>query len=84
MKQKRGQKQVGDYRHDARRKNNPPAGIGPTYEVKERRTTHYSYELHLDPQLMWAGKAEHTSFEVDVVSLHIYKILRSAHDKRLA
>ena len=67
------QRQVGDYRHDARRKNNPPAGIGPTYEVKERRTTHYSYDPHLDPQLMWAGKAEHTSFEVDVVSLHIHE-----------
>ena len=67
------QRQVGDYRHDARRKNNPPAGIGPTYEVKERRTTHYSYDPHLDPQLMWAGKAEHTSFEVDLVSLHIHE-----------
>ena len=70
----RTQEQVGDYRHDeARRKNNPPAGIAPTYEVRERRATSYAYDPHLDPQLQWGGKAEHTSFDVDVVSLHIHE-----------
>jgi adenine-specific DNA-methyltransferase len=65
---------VGDYRHDeARRKNNPPAGIAPTYEARERLVTSYAYDPHLDPQLQWAGKAEHTSFEVDLVSLHIHE-----------
>jgi DNA modification methylase len=65
---------VEDFRHaGARRKNNPPAGVAPTYEVRERQTTHYSYDPHLDPQLIWAGKAEHTSFEVDVVPLHIHE-----------
>jgi adenine-specific DNA-methyltransferase len=59
---------VRDFRHaEAQRKNNPPAGIAPTYEVRERQATRYSYDPHLDPQLAWAGKAEHTSFEVDVV-----------------
>jgi len=70
----KSKKQVGDYRHDeARRKNNPPAGIAPTYEVRERRATSYAYDPHLDPQLQWGGKAEHTSFDVDVVSLHIHE-----------
>jgi adenine-specific DNA-methyltransferase len=65
---------VKDFRHaEARRKNNPPAGIAPTYEVRERKTVSYTYDPHLDPQLQWAGKAEHTSFEVDVVSLHIHE-----------
>jgi len=65
---------VKDFRHDsARRKNNPPAGIAPTYEVCERQTKQYAYDPHLDPQLVWAGKAEHTSFEVDVVPLHIHE-----------
>jgi adenine-specific DNA-methyltransferase len=65
---------VRDFRHaEARRKNNPPAGVAPTYEVRERQTTRYAYDPHLDPQLQWAGKAEHTSFEVDVVSLHIHE-----------
>jgi len=65
---------VKDFRHDsARRKNNPPAGAAATYEVRERQTRQYAYDPHLDPQLVWAGKAEHTSFEVDVVSLHIHE-----------
>ncbi|MGB9619164.1 MAG: hypothetical protein ACPL7K_01980 [Armatimonadota bacterium] len=65
---------VNDFRHaNSKRKNNPPAGVAPTYEVRERQTTRYAYDPHLDPQLVWAGKAEHTSFEVDVVSLHIHE-----------
>jgi adenine-specific DNA-methyltransferase len=65
---------VRDFRHtEARRKNNPPAGFAPTFEDRKRQTTRYAYDPHLDPQLQWAGKAEHTSFEVDVVSLHIHE-----------
>jgi adenine-specific DNA-methyltransferase len=63
-----------DYRHGtARRRNNPPAGIATTYELREGQTKTYAYDPHLDPQLVWAGKAEHTSFQVDVVSLHIHE-----------
>ncbi|MCX7938194.1 MAG: hypothetical protein N2545_01980, partial [Thermoflexales bacterium] len=65
---------VQDFRHEhARRPNNPPVGLAPTFEVRERQTTRYAYDPHRDPQLVWAGKAEHTSFEVDVVSLHIHE-----------
>jgi adenine-specific DNA-methyltransferase len=65
---------VKDFRHDAaRRKNNPPAGIAPTYEVCKQGPTQYAYDPHLDPQLVWDGKAEHTSFEVAVVPLHIHE-----------
>lgn len=68
------EREVGDFRHDeAKRRNNPPAGIAPTYEVRERHSTSYFFDPHLDPQLIWAGKADHTSFEVDVVSLHIHE-----------
>jgi len=38
----------------------------------------YSYDPHLDPQLVWAGKAEHTSFDVDTVSLHIHERVSTA------
>jgi len=63
-----------DFHHTtAHRKNNPPAGVAPTYEVCERQTRRYAYDPHLGPQLVWAGKAEHTSFEVNVVSLHIHE-----------
>jgi len=69
-----GRNNVGDYRHkQAKRKNNPPAGLAPTYARDEGGKTKYEYDPHLDPQLVWAGKAEHTSFDVDVVSLHIHE-----------
>ena len=73
---------VEDYRHDATRKNNPPAGLAAIYEKPEKETKRYTYDPHLDPQLVWAGKAglkcyeidpDQTSFEVDVVSLHIHE-----------
>ncbi len=65
---------IDDFRHAAdKRVNNPPAGMAPTYEVQQRQASRYAYNPHLDPQLVWAGKAEHTSFEVEVVSLHIHE-----------
>jgi adenine-specific DNA-methyltransferase len=33
----------------------------------------YEYDPHLDPTLTWAGKAEHTSFELPTVSLHVHE-----------
>lgn len=33
----------------------------------------YAYDPCLDPQLQWAGKAEHASFEVPTLSLHIHE-----------
>jgi adenine-specific DNA-methyltransferase len=45
----------------------------PPASRRERQTRQYAYDPHLDPQLVWAGKAEHTSFEVEVVSLHIHE-----------
>jgi adenine-specific DNA-methyltransferase len=33
----------------------------------------YAYDPHLDPTLVWTGKAEHTSFEVETVSLHVHE-----------
>jgi adenine-specific DNA-methyltransferase len=65
---------AADYRHeDAKRKNNPPAGLVEFDKPPPRRKREYAYDPHLDPQLQWAGKAEHTSFEVDTVSLHIHE-----------
>jgi len=63
---------VADYRHDAKRKNNPPAGLIEFDQSKPAKRI-YSYDAHLDPQLQWAGKTEHTSFEIDTVSLHIHE-----------
>ncbi len=69
---------VGDYRHeDVTRTNIPETGLATQDKVPiEPRT--YSYDPHLDPQLVWAGKAEHTSFDVDTVSLHIHERVSTA------
>jgi adenine-specific DNA-methyltransferase len=40
---------------------------------KENGKKTYAYDPHLDPQLVWAGKAERTSFEVPTVSLHVHE-----------
>jgi adenine-specific DNA-methyltransferase len=71
---KRSGNGVNDFRHSqAQRKNNPPAGIASVYEKPQHKVQRYEFDPHLDPQLVWAGKAEHTSFEVEVVSLHIHE-----------
>jgi len=76
--------EVADYRHKGeKRKNIPDAGLA-TYNFKSLEPVKYSYDPHLDPQLVWAGKAERTAFEVETVSLHIHErvstqaILKSA------
>ncbi len=65
---------IEQYEHkDKERTNNPPVGlVTPETDQKEEKKT-YQYDPHLDPQLVWAGKAEHTSFEVPTVSLHVHE-----------
>ena len=76
---------------DKKRINNPPVGlvtpetdpplpthkvydyIQPVPDVKPREEL--SYDPHLDPQLVWAGKKEHASFEVPTVSLHVHETI---------
>jgi adenine-specific DNA-methyltransferase len=59
---------VEAYRHEKEtRKNVVPAGLA-AYDTVIPKPKKYAYDPHLDPQLVWTGKAEHTSFEV----LHIY------------
>lgn len=40
---------------------------------KDKSLTDYEYDPHLDPQLVWTGKAENKSFEVPTGSLHIHE-----------
>lgn len=72
VRTKQTERNVVDYRYDEKRKNNPEDGL-ITYEKEKRETKHYDYDPHLDPQLQWAGKVEHTSFDIDTVSLHIHE-----------
>ncbi len=63
---------AADYRHDETRLNNPPAGIADMNPVTPGRKR-YEYDPRLDPQLQWAGKAEHLTFDVETVPLHIHE-----------
>ena len=51
------------------RLNNPPVGLVTPDTDRDAGKKTYAYDPHLDPQLQWAGKAEHTSFDVPTVSL---------------
>lgn len=69
------QKSIEQYEHkDKQRLNNPPVGLvedaTESYLTPKKK---YQFDPHLDPQLQWAGKAEHTSFEVPTVSLHVHE-----------
>ena len=67
-------KQIEQYDHkDKKRCNNPPVGLVTPETDKDGGVKAYQYDPHLDPQLIWAGKAEHTSFEVPIVSLHVHE-----------
>jgi len=76
QKKPEGGKPIESYEHrDKERINNPPVGLvtpETDSDSGEKKTT-YQYDPHLDPQLEWAGKAEHLSFEVPTVSLHVHE-----------
>jgi adenine-specific DNA-methyltransferase len=67
-------KKIEQYEHkDKTRCNNPPVGlVRPETDPDGEKKT-YQYDPHLDPQLQWAGKAEHTSFDIPTVSLHVHE-----------
>src|SRR5246500_1089071 len=72
-----------------KRINNPPVGlvtpetdpVAPTHKIYDyvapvpsvKPKQELDYDPHLDPQLVWAGKKEHSSFEVPTVSLHVHE-----------
>lgn len=65
---------IETYTHkDKERLNNPPVGLVTPETEPEEAKKRYAYDPHLDPQLVWAGKAEHTSFEAPTVSLHVHE-----------
>ncbi len=72
---KQNKKPIEQYEHsDKKRANNPQVGlVTPASDPDTRIKKTYQYDPHLDPQLQWAGKAEHTSFEVPTVSLHVHE-----------
>ncbi|WP_423905980.1 site-specific DNA-methyltransferase [Candidatus Spongiihabitans sp.] len=68
-------KPIEQYEHaDKQRVNNPQVGlVTPNTDPDKGEKKTWEYDPHLDPALQWAGKAEHTSFEVPTVSLHVHE-----------
>lgn len=80
---------VEDYEHpDAHRTNNPPVGLAHL-DRDETPVRTLQYDPHLDPQLVWAGKAERETVEVPAPSIHVHeelsaqKIIGSVRRQRL-
>lgn len=75
MAKKKTKKQIEQYEHSKdERANIPHVGlVTPDSDPDTGEKKAYEYDPHLDPQLQWAGKAEHTSFEVPTVSLHVHE-----------
>jgi len=69
------QKEIDSYEHKGSdRVSIPQVGlVKPETDPDTGKKKKYAYDPHLDPQLQWAGKAEHASFEVPTVSLHIHE-----------
>jgi adenine-specific DNA-methyltransferase len=67
-------REIDQYDHKGQtRLNNPPVGLVTPETDKLNGKTRFEYDPHLDPQLTWAGKTEHSSFEVPRVSLHVHE-----------
>ena len=68
-------KNIEQYEHSKEeRANIPHVGlVTPASDPETGEKKKYEYDPHLDPQLVWTGKAEHMSFEVPTVSLHVHE-----------
>jgi hypothetical protein len=65
---------VEQYDHKGKKRaNNPPVGLVDSKSDASGAGKTYAYDPHLDPTLVWAGKAERTSFEIPTVSLHVHE-----------
>ena len=72
------QRNISLYKHtDKTRLNNPPVGLVNAENDQDSGKKQYQYDPHIDPSLQWAGKAEHTSFEIPTVSLHVHEHINS-------
>ena len=73
-KKPKSKKDIQSYAHrDKERANNPPVGLVTPDTDKDAGKKTYAHDPHIDPELSWAGKTEHTSFQVPTVSLHVHE-----------
>ncbi len=73
-REKSTRRQIDAYAHtDKERANNPPVGLVSADSDQDAGQRAYRHDPHIDPQLSWAGKAEHAEFAVPTVSLHVHE-----------
>jgi adenine-specific DNA-methyltransferase len=65
---------VADYRHEAKRKNNPPAGLAAQGPVREVAQVKYAYNPHLPPV---------SRFDQTGVADRLFQLLAEARTRRL-
>ena len=71
-----GLRDIETYTHDdKKRTNNPPVGMAQYDNAEEKKKT-YSFDPHLDPTLVWAGKKENNEFDVLTSSIHIHESIK--------
>ncbi len=71
---RRNKRPVEQYDHKGKKRlNNPPIGLVDASTDAMEGRKRYAYDPHLDPQLVWAGKAERASFETPTLSLHVHE-----------
>ena len=71
---KKAARELDAYEHTGKERiNNPPVGLVTPETDLDAGEQAYNHDPHLDPHLVWAGKAEHTSFDVPTVSLHLHE-----------
>ncbi len=80
---------VADFEHtEAKRTNNPPSSLAHLDREQTPIRT-LAYDPHLDPQLVWAGRAERGAVGVPAPSIHVHeelsaeKIIGSVRRQRL-
>jgi hypothetical protein len=87
-------KPIEQYDHKGKKRvNDPPVGLVTAETDKETGKKQYAYDPHLDPQLVWAGKAERAPwmgiFPGIAISLSVFAFnlfgdsLRDALDPKL-
>ena len=71
---KTAKRNIENYDHAGEtRLNNPPVGLVTLDNDPDAGNKTYVHDPHLDPTLVWAGKAERTSFKVPTASLHVHE-----------
>src|SRR5215207_3474948 len=71
---KTAKRELQTYVHAGKKRvNTPPVGLVTHKTDKDAGRKVYAYDPHLDPQLVWAGKAEQSSRQVPTVSLHVHE-----------